>query len=540
MKKHSTKRALLMSALAMLLCMSMLVGSTFAWFTDSVVSANNKIKAGTLDVQLLMYNGTEYEDIGASSKPIFGEGSIAQNNNAETLWEPGKTQVAYLAIKNNGTLALKYQVGLNVVNVSKDLYEVMEYAITPDAQQGAVTAWDDAAGQSVIEGTQVVTTNVPLEVGATHYFALSVHMMEEAGNEYQGGEVMFDLVVLATQDTVEFDSFDELYDKDATYPLYATGNAAVTGAAEYEIPLKRIDGSKAGSAVVDAQNIVAGANKVKIDIYKTQRFTGLTVAADKLARTYEFVATGLVDGTFPDPIMVELNIGTGLTGVEVYHYADLVTPSSYDPNTGRVKFEATSFSPYTFVYDRVAVELPAPDGTDKPAAELVEAPELANAAIAWNNWGGFWPPKGAEQTLDVVYKFAAPDTDISEDPYKNWICDFYVMLKDEGNASQEIPVNALTLGGHYGDFGWVGFGNPEGIYTNEFIPLLQKVAGGWTYESIYNFVGEFMCGVANNTDFANGMTFVVELRLVNPNAENTAYPAEGEYVVANRVEYAFN
>ena len=208
-KQKSTKRALLMSALALLMCVSMLIGSTFAWFTDSVTSSGNKIKAGTLDIQLLMdgdVDGT-YDDISNNNSPIFGEGSIAQNNNAETLWEPGKTQVAYLAIKNNGNLALKYTVGLDVQNVSKDLYEVMEYAIVPDADANhKVTSW--TSGNSVEVGTQSVSGDVSLPVGATHCFALVIHMDEEAGNEYQGGEVNFDLTVLATQDTVESDSFN--------------------------------------------------------------------------------------------------------------------------------------------------------------------------------------------------------------------------------------------------------------------------------------------------------------------------------------------
>ena len=52
MKRRSTKSALLMSAISLLLCVSMLIGSTFAWFTDSVTSANNIIKSGTLDVEL--------------------------------------------------------------------------------------------------------------------------------------------------------------------------------------------------------------------------------------------------------------------------------------------------------------------------------------------------------------------------------------------------------------------------------------------------------------------------------------------------------
>ena len=215
-KTKSTKRALLLSALSLLMCVSMLIGSTFAWFTDSVTSSGNKIVAGNLDVQLLMdadVDGT-YDDISDSTSPIFGKGSIAQNNNAATLWEPGKTQVAYLAIKNNGNLDLKYTVGLNVQNVSKDLYEVMEYAIVPDADaNNKVTAWN--GGNSVVLGTQSVSGNVELKVGETHYFALAIHMDELAGNEYQNGEVNFDLTVLATQLASESDSFGNQYDINA-------------------------------------------------------------------------------------------------------------------------------------------------------------------------------------------------------------------------------------------------------------------------------------------------------------------------------------
>lgn len=214
-KAKSTKSALLLSALSLLMCVSMLIGSTFAWFTDSVTSGGNKIVAGTLDIQLLMHDGSTYADISDSDKPIFGEGSIAQNVNSETLWEPGKTQVAYLAIKNNGNLALKYKVALDVQNVSKDLYEVMEYDIIPDAKPDSVKSWTD--GKAVAEGIQSVSFDVSLAVGATHYFALAIHMDEAAGNNYQGGQVNFDLTVLAAQDTVESDSFDDQYDKEATY-----------------------------------------------------------------------------------------------------------------------------------------------------------------------------------------------------------------------------------------------------------------------------------------------------------------------------------
>lgn len=117
---------------------------------------------------------------------------------------------------------------MNVTNPAdgKDLYKVMEYAIAPDVEGGETApAW--TSGKSVGTGTQLVSDNeVSLAAGATHYFALLVHMDEQAGNEYQGGKVDFDLSVLATQDTVESDSYNNQYDKNAQYPDISYANAS--------------------------------------------------------------------------------------------------------------------------------------------------------------------------------------------------------------------------------------------------------------------------------------------------------------------------
>ena len=261
----STKNKLLASIATLCVCFAMLIGSTYAWFTDSASTGVNKIQAGNLDVQLLMYNGTNYVDISNDTTPIFGSETFngAQNNNADTLWEPGKTQVAYLAIKNNGNLALKYKVALDVDNVSKNLYEVMEYAITPDATYtNHVTAW--TSGNSVVEGTQIVSTDVPLPVEATHYFALSVHMKEGAGNEYQGGKVNFDLTVLATQDTVENDSFDNTYDGHAEYPTVANTQAELNAA---------IASAQSGSAISTEVVLPAGNFKLENDTAQNKNIT---------------------------------------------------------------------------------------------------------------------------------------------------------------------------------------------------------------------------------------------------------------------------
>ena len=232
--QKATKRALLTSVMALVMCVVMLVGTTFAWFTDTASTAVNKIQAGNLDVELLMYKkitdeSYDYVNISKEREPIFDSdtSTVAQNNNLDTLWEPGKTQVAYLAIKNEGNLALKYKVALNVTNPvdGKDLYKVMQYAIVPNAQpSSAPTAW--TTGSNVTVGQQPVSGEVSLAVGATHYFALLVHMDEMAGNEYKNGKVEFDLTVYATQDTVESDSFDNTYDENATYDAGAYGTGA--------------------------------------------------------------------------------------------------------------------------------------------------------------------------------------------------------------------------------------------------------------------------------------------------------------------------
>ena len=243
MKLKSKKSALLMSFTSLLLCFAMLAGSTFAWFTDTATTGVNKIQAGNLDVELLMYKEvggvSDYVNISKAPAPIFGSenSTVAQNNNLDTLWEPGKTQVAYLAIKNEGNLDLKYQVALNVTNPAdgKDLYKVMQYAIVPDAKGTDSLLPEWTTGKSVIPGAQIVSgTNtvdaapagVKLLHGSTHYFALLVHMDGDAGNTYQNGKVEFDLKVYATQLNSESDSFGPDYDAEAPFPIPVTANVA--------------------------------------------------------------------------------------------------------------------------------------------------------------------------------------------------------------------------------------------------------------------------------------------------------------------------
>lgn len=538
-KKNGTKRSLLMSAVALVLCFSMLVGSTFAWFTDSVTSSGNKIQAGKLDVQLLMDTGSGYVDISADTAPIFGAGSIAQDNNAQTLWEPGKTQVAYLAIKNNGSLALKYSVALKVDNVSKDLYKAMKYDIVEDATKAnPVTAW--TSGTAVTPGIQSASDEVSLAVGATHYFALAIHMDESAGNEYQNGEVNFDLTVLATQDTVEADSFGALYDENSEWPITASGSAPVVdGVATVIYVLDENnpgtdpaqDSGKIAVVTVPADAVATDAENIDVMIIEDEDYN-FAVATEGVTRTFDVKVVGLKENN-DVPVKVELFVGKGLTGVELYHHSNEIT-CAYNSDSGYVIFESATFSPFTVVYDAVAVEETPADPEAAPEAIVEDADEYENTEIEWSNSIGMMPGDSNQQ-LAAVYKFTAPHNSVTveESAFRNWHCDYYVML--ESATLDTLPEGYITLAGNYGTWGWVGFDNPE-VDTNTWIPLLGSVTENpWTYEMVVDFVEEFICGVGKTNAAGtalNGAKFMVQLRLTNPDNAN-------EYYVCAEVTYAF-
>ena len=231
-KQKSAKRALLMSALSLLLCVSMLIGSTFAWFTDSVTSAGNIIKSGTLDVEMYWADGTEAVPAADSTDWINAASGAIFNYDK---WEPGYTEVRHIKIANVGTLALKYQ--LNILpngEVSKLADAIDVYYLDPaaqlsdrasiDAQYRLGTLTEVLAGMSTTASGELL----PKE-GDTITIALK--MQEGATNEYQGLSIGSDFSVqlLATQLTHEEDSFDKDYD-------YAAGTAFVGGKGTAEEP----------------------------------------------------------------------------------------------------------------------------------------------------------------------------------------------------------------------------------------------------------------------------------------------------------------
>ena len=193
--RKSTKRALLGSVMAMVLCLAMLVGATFAWFTDTASTGVNKIQAGNLDVQLVDENGNSLEGktLGFKKAANAAEGEAV-------LWEPGCTyELPAVYVKNNGNLALKYKVAITGINGSAKLNDVIDWTIN-DA--------DLSADHSLAAGA------------TSEALTIKGHMQESAGNEYMNESIDgISITVYATQDTVESDSFNNTYDENATYPV---------------------------------------------------------------------------------------------------------------------------------------------------------------------------------------------------------------------------------------------------------------------------------------------------------------------------------
>ena len=166
-----TKRAFFASIMSMILCASMLIGTTFAWFTDTASTGVNTIQAGTLDVELVDAEGNSLE--GQSLEFIKAAGG----ENQDILWEPGCTyNLPDVFVQNNGNLKLKYTIVISGINGDAKLNEAIEWTIS---------------------GTEDGTLDPQNKSGA---IKISGHMKEDAGNEYQGLTIdSIAITVYATQ-----------------------------------------------------------------------------------------------------------------------------------------------------------------------------------------------------------------------------------------------------------------------------------------------------------------------------------------------------
>ena len=278
----STKRALLSSAFAILICVAMLIGTTFAWFTDTASTGVNKIQAGNLDIEVkYTLDGENWNDLDGATD-IFQKG----------LWEPGHTEVVALKFKNNGNLALKYSINMNIVDETAGVnkfnqeYKLSDYLKVKTLSQEAsgigdicigmaFSARNDGLGYTATANFKDATVLdhdlllTPGEVG--NYLIMKVYMPETVGNEAnaisteKAASINFGLNVVATQIPYEKDSFGNTYDKDATYPVIVSNqqqaNDAITNATD-----KKVNISIASGQTITLDNGIANEGDKSRDI----------------------------------------------------------------------------------------------------------------------------------------------------------------------------------------------------------------------------------------------------------------------------------
>lgn len=306
-KKKFTKRALLASLMSLILCCSMLIGTTYAWFTDSVSSGTNVIKAGNLDVEVEYVKNTQDD-----WKALDGATDLFDG-----LWEPGHTEIVVLKITNAGSLALDYKVALEVFEETvgknadnediklSDYLEVSTLTVQDNAQADAVL-WAAFQNENAIGYGEAVNLNEVvcenfLSADAAHYLIIKVDMPETVGNEAnakKGEEASIDfrVNVLATQSTSEFDSFGNKYDEDAEYPMpvYSVATAAELKAAMEKGGIVKL----ANDIVMNEKITVPAGSNVVLDM-DGKKITIADVSVDPVLTTkYGSSLTITGDGTF--------------------------------------------------------------------------------------------------------------------------------------------------------------------------------------------------------------------------------------------------
>ncbi|MBQ2743245.1 MAG: hypothetical protein IJF32_10635 [Oscillospiraceae bacterium] len=379
----ATKKALFMSILSLLLCFTMLMGATFAWFTDTVTSKNNIIKSGTLDVEMHWAEGKN-DPTAETGWTDASTGAIFNND----LWEPGYTEVRHIKISNVGTLALKYQLHILANGDVSDLADVIDVYFVDPAQQ--------VADRTALDGIEPVGTLTEILAGMpgnasgelladeTATVTLALKMREEAGNEYQNKAIGSDFTVqlLATQLTYESDSFDNQYDKDSEYHEVNESAAIVNNngklGEEVVLTADMPYGTMKVTVPAGAQLSSDTVSDLKLTVKKVEPSIRGTIMENQIANGYEIYVNGISDYKNPyinsvtnsenynyGVIMVEFPVGAGRKDLASYVNGGDMTMStpyrntySYDSATGVVSFGTYGFaysitdenSNFTFVY----------------------------------------------------------------------------------------------------------------------------------------------------------------------------------------------
>ena len=444
----NTKRSLWASVISLLLCFSMLLGTTYAWFTDSAVSGSNIITAGNLDANMY-FSDTLLDAESGDWKNAEGESIFTYDK-----WEPGYTEVKYLKIENAGNLSFKWRLYIKADGAVSELADVIDvYYVNPiETELTSLNGLTCSGTLTDVIANGAETNGVLLPDGASEQgltsgeviIALAMHMQEDAGNTYKGLSIGdgFSVTLVATQYGYEQDQFGNSYDAGATWP-----NPVGIGKNSATVPVTQNNGVNAAEVNVESSNGKVGATipagvkladgvssltltvkdmpkssaNVKLD--ENEASLSIDVHIDGVAEDNEVVMAISVKELLPK----HLNMGNyrfyhvedGVT-VEMTLLADGAAPEhnkfKYDALTGDVVLYIHSFSEVTLVANNenkwqggVATAFAAGDGTEGNPYIIANADQLVYFA---HSVGGMLSGTVLEEGNDYSGKYIKLIADI--------------------------------------------------------------------------------------------------------------------------------
>ena len=352
---NNSKKSLLMSSISLLLCISMFIGSTFAWFTDSASSAGNKIHAGTLklDVELLDKATGEWNSLKNMQEPIFNYDK----------WEPGYMDAKVFKIENEGNLALKWVAKFYSEYDLSILADVIDVYVRPSDSEIGYPADRNLEGYACVGNLATFinsiedTTYGNLEPDQESYLGIALKMREEAGNEYQGLSLggAFDIRIYATQHTLEYDSFGNEYDQGATFDelantsiMASASETLVSGADSVDFDLSN-NGLYVAKVIVPASAIADSTQPVSVTFDGIKPSETAIIDENTQAYSFDIKVTNLKENLEGDQLVtVIVTAPNALAAMKAYHNGALIEDAVYDEVEGTITFKTAHFSPFDF------------------------------------------------------------------------------------------------------------------------------------------------------------------------------------------------
>lgn len=512
---RKTRFALFQSMIALLLCFSMLVGTTFAWFTDGVSSGTNTIAAGVLDVEM------EYLDAAGTWQKVTEATEVLDKN---ALWEPGYTEVAYLKVSNLGNLALKYGLGVQIngergsINAAGESFLLSDHirfgVIASETQQTyadrmqARNALTDV--KFIKEGTGSSGVLYPQNSGENQpsetYITMVVFMPEEVGNaaNYATGqqppEIQLGIQLVATQAEYEADAFGTDYDAAADIPGFNFPENTFGGSVSADVKNENnqvaenvtIQGSNTNAVIPAGVQLEDGAEKLTLEVSTLDNSeANISLGENEERRSLNVHVEGVAaDNAVPMEITLREAAAKGLNAgnLKVYHVENGTTVEmtqvgeftahnqfKYDPATGDIILYMATFSEVAMVSDTVnawngtvAEKFAGGDGTKENPYIIANADQLVYLGYQVSNDNANYGSK--------YYKLIA---DINIGGIENY--------NTNGRKVLWYPIGYNKVGGTTTDKGnWYTYG---GAFSGTFDGAGHTITG--IYQNTWAMVGDY-------------------------------------------------